>query len=424
MIKQLEEILRTWMESLDVVSGGAWLADAILCICFLCMASGIYYAVKYVLIFFTTKFVVKRWKIWHQAVMQQRICKKIAFLPALGFVNAMTQNLFTEHHAVIATALGVVSAIVVGNLLSSCLGALEHVHSKTKYLRQHSIKSIVQTVQAIIFILTAIFCISIIAGVSVGKLLTALSAASAVLLLVFKDSILGLVSSIQLSRNHIVLPGDWIEVPAAGADGTVTEIALVSVKVRNWDNTIITIPTYDLITKPVKNWRGMSDSGVRRVKRSIYIDMSSVQFCTDEMLSRYRKIQYMAAYIDQKQTDIAASNEAQRVDTGVEMNGRRQTNLGIFKAYLQQYLEHHPQIDPASTLMARQLDPTNHGIPIEIYVFTKTTEWLVYEAIQGDIFDHVIAAVPYFDLRIFQNPSGDDYRTTTKALTESIRVKS
>jgi miniconductance mechanosensitive channel len=229
-------------------------------------------------------------------------------------------------------------------------------------------------------------------------------------MLIFKDSILGLVAGVQLSINKMVLPGDWIEMASADADGTVTEISLITVKVQNWDNTITTIPAYDLVTKPVKNWRGMSTSGVRRIKRSVYLDMTSVQFCTKEMLDKYRKIQYLDEYITSKDAEIKQHNQSIAADTDIEMNGRHLTNLGIFRAYLQRYLEHHPMLSHDFTLMARQMQPTNLGMPIEIYAFVKTTNWMDYEKTQSDIFDYIISSVNYFDLRLFQNPSWNDYR--------------
>jgi miniconductance mechanosensitive channel len=370
------------------------------------------------------KLIEQKRGMWRIHLLRKKFFHRLAFIPALLFVNPFVKLLFAEQEDInhfIFIVYNVLSVVIISAILFSFLNALEQNYRSTKYARRSSIRGIVQALQTVILIVATIFSISLIIGVKIGVLLTALGAASAVLMLVFKDPILGLVGGIQLSLNRIVLPGDWIEVPSAGADGTVIEISQISVKVQNWDNTIITIPTYDLVARPVKNWRGMSESGARRIKRSIYIDMISVKFCDDEMLDRFRKIQYLRDYIDGTQDEIVRENEAKSVCPEVEINGRRQTNLGVFRAYLQRYLEHHPQLDDKFTLMARQLDPTANGIPLEIYVFTKTTEWLKYEAIQSDIFDHIIAAIPYFDLRIFQNPSGDDYKETTNALTKSVR---
>ncbi|MDR0737457.1 MAG: mechanosensitive ion channel family protein [Prevotellaceae bacterium] len=424
MIKNVEELVLKWLESLGLASGTVFLSNLIILVCVLSLAYVIYYAGKRIMIALVKKLVGRKKGIWHINLLRKRFFHRLAFIPALLFINPFIRTLFLAQEYVshfIVITYNVLSVVVISAILISFLNALEHNYRSTKYARRSSIKGIIQALQTVIVIIAVIFSLSLIIGVKISVLLTALGAASAVLLLVFKDSILGLVGGIQLSINRIVLPGDWIEVPSAGADGTVMEISQISVKVKNWDNTIVTVPTYDLVARPVKNWRGMSESGVRRIKRSIYIDMNSVKFCNGDMLERFRKIQYLPDYIDGKQDEITRENEAKNIRSEMEINGRRQTNLGVFRAYLQRYLEHHPQLDSRFTLMARQLDPTANGIPLEIYVFTKTTEWLKYEAIQSDIFDHIIAATPYFDLRIFQNPSGNDYKETTNALTKSVR---
>ena len=424
MIENIEQLVVKWLASLGFASGTVLLSHLVILAGVLCVAYFIYYAGKRIMIALVRKLIEKKRGIWRINLLRKRFFHRLAFIPALLFINPFIKTLFlvqgdTSHFIVIV--YNVLSVVVISAILISFLNALEHNYRSTKYARRSSIKGIIQPLQTVIVIIAVIFSLSLIIGVKISVLLTALGAASAVLMLVFKDPILGLVGGIQLSINRIVLPGDWIEVPSAGADGTVIEISQISVKVKNWDNTIVTVPTYDLVARPVKNWRGMSESGVRRIKRSIYIDMNSVKFCDGEMLEQFRKIQYLPDYIDEKQEEITRENKEKNIHSEIEINGRRQTNLGVFRAYLQRYLEHHPQLDDRFTLMARQLDPTANGIPLEIYVFTKTTEWLKYEAIQSDIFDHIIAAVPYFDLRIFQNPSGNDYKETTNALTRSVR---
>jgi miniconductance mechanosensitive channel len=419
MIKSIEQFILKWLESLGFPEA-LFLSHLVILMGVLCLAYLIYYAGKQTMVMIVKKLVERKRGRWRIHLLRKRFFHRLAFIPALLFINPFIKAMFVAHNSVFVV-YNVLSVVIVSAILFSFLNALEQNYGGTKYARRSSIKGIIQALQTVIAIIAVIFSISLVIGVNIGALLTALGAASAVLMLVFKDSILGLVGGIQLSLNRIVLPGDWIEVPSAGADGTVVEISQISVKVQNWDNTIVTVPTYDLVSRPVKNWRGMSESGVRRVKRSIYIDMMSVKFCDDEMLERFRKIQYLPDYIDSKQDEITRENEEKNIYQEMAVNGRRQTNLGVFRAYLQRYLEHHPQLDDRFTLMARQLDPTGNGIPLEIYVFTKTTVWLEYEAIQSDIFDHIIAAVPYFDLRIFQNPSGNDYKETTNALTKSVR---
>jgi miniconductance mechanosensitive channel len=227
-------------------------------------------------------------------------------------------------------------------------------------------------------------------------------------MLVFKDTILGFVAGIQLAANDMVRPGDWIEMPKYGADGDVIEVALTTVKVRNFDNTITTLPTYALISDSFKNWRGMSEKGGRRIKRPIHIDVTSVRFCTPEMIERFAKIEKLRPYIDSKQAEVDAYNQDNDIDASVLVNGRRMTNLGTFRAYVLSYLRDHPKLHNNMTLMVRQLPPTATGLPLEIYVFTNDVRWVNYEDIQSDIFDHIFATVREFDLRVFQSPTGAD----------------
>jgi miniconductance mechanosensitive channel len=206
----------------------------------------------------------------------------------------------------------------------------------------------------------------------------------------------------------MVRPGDWIQMPKFGADGDVVEVTLTTVKVRNWDKTISTIPTYAMISDSFKNWRGMAESGGRRIKRSFYIDVNSIRFCTEEMVENLNKIQILRSYIEEKRAELAAYNEQHGIDSTTLVNGRRMTNIGTFRAYLIAYLRHHPKIHNDMTFLVRQLQPTETGLPLEIYVFSNDQEWAAYEAVQADIFDHVFAALPEFGLRPFQSPTGAD----------------
>ena len=240
-----------------------------------------------------------------------------------------------------------------------------------------------------------------------------MGAMTAILLLVFKDSILGLVASIQLTSNDMVRIGDWIEMPKYGADGDVIDVTLHTVKVQNWDKTITTIPSYALISDSFKNWRGMAESGGRRIKRAIYIDLTSIKFCTSEMLDRFEKFQLITDYIRTRKAEITEYNQEHQVDTSELINGRNLTNVGTFRAYLVAYLHHHPKIHQDLTFLIRHLPPGEQGLPIEIYVFSNDQVWANYEAIQADIFDHIFSVVPMFDLRLFQNPTGADFQQFT-----------
>lgn len=294
--------------------------------------------------------------------------------------------------------------------ISVFLAAVYHVYSEREQYKDKPLKGLLQTAQVMLFFIGIIIIVSILIDRNPMVLLTGLGASAAILMLVFKDSIMGFVSGIQLSANNMLKVGDWIAMPKYGADGTVIEVTLNTVKVRNWDNTIVTIPPYLLVSDSFQNWEGMRQSGGRRVKRSINIDMSSVQFCTPDMLSRYRKIQLLKEYIDETEKVVKEYNKEHQIDNTVLVNGRRQTNLGVFRAYLTNYLKSLPTINQELMCMVRQLQPTETGIPMELYFFSATKDWVPYEGIQADVFDHVLAIIPEFGLRVFQNPSGEDFR--------------
>lgn len=294
--------------------------------------------------------------------------------------------------------------------ISVFMAAVYHVYSEREQYKDKPLKGLLQTAQVMLFFIGIIIIISILIDRNPMVLLTGLGASAAILMLVFKDSIMGFVSGIQLSANNMLKVGDWITMPKYGANGTVIEVTLNTVKVRNWDNTIVTIPPYLLVSDSFQNWEGMRQSGGRRVKRSINIDMSSVQFCTPDMLSRYRKIQLLKDYIDETEKVVKEYNKEHHIDNTVLVNGRRQTNLGVFRAYLTNYLKSLPTINQELMCMVRQLQPTETGIPMELYFFSAVKDWVPYEGIQADVFDHVLAIIPEFGLRVFQNPSGEDFR--------------
>lgn len=294
--------------------------------------------------------------------------------------------------------------------ISVFLAAIYCVYSEREQFKDRPLKGLLQTAQVTIFFIGAIVIVSILINKSPMVLLTGLGASAAILMLVFRDTILGFVSGIQLSANNMLKVGDWIAMPKYGADGTVIEVTLNTVKVRNWDNTITTIPPYLLVSDSFQNWQGMRESGGRRVKRSINIDMGSVRFCTPEMLAKYRKIQLLKDYIDKTEEVVEIYNKEHHIDNSILVNGRRQTNLGVFRAYLNNYLKSLPTVNHELICMVRQLQPTETGIPLELYFFSAIKDWVPYEEIQADVFDHVLAIIPEFGLRVFQNPSGEDLR--------------
>lgn len=290
------------------------------------------------------------------------------------------------------------------------MAAVYHVYSEKDQFRDRPLKGLLQTAQVILFFVGGIAIVGILINKSPIVLLTGLGASAAVLMLVFRDSIMGFVSGIQLSANNMLRVGDWISMPKYGADGTVIEVTLNTVKVRNWDNTITTIPPYLLVSDSFQNWQGMRESGGRRIKRSVNIDMSTIRFCTPEMLAEYRKIDLLKDYIDRIEEPVEAYGRKQGTVHALPMKGGRQTNLGIFRAYLNNYLRSLSQVNHDLTCMVRQLQPTETGLPIELYFFSLIKDWVPYEELQADVFEHVLAIIPEFGLRVFQNPSGEDIK--------------
>ena len=350
---------------------------------------------------------------WDDALVQRRVFHRLSHLaPGLviyfgcrvAFPAAATVNATLER-----VALAYMTVVLLLTL-SALLRTVVDVYRTYSFSRQRPIKGFVQMVELIIWIVGLVAVIAMLMDRSPWKFLTGVGALSAVLLLVFKDSLLGLIASFLVSANDLVRIGDWIEMSKYGADGDVIDISLNTVKVQNWDKTISTIPTYALIADPVKNWRGMSESGGRRIKRAIQIDMHTVRFCTPEMLDRFENFEHVAEYLRERRGEVETYNREHGVDTDQILNGRRLTNLGTFRAYVIGYLRNHPMIHRDMTFLVRQLAPTDHGLPMEIYVFSRDQVWANYEAIQADIFDHIIAAVPEFELAVFQSPSGRDFR--------------
>ena len=282
------------------------------------------------------------------------------------------------------------------------------VYEGRQAARRFPIRAHVQAARIALIVGTALLTVAILTGKSPVLLLGGLGAAAAVLLLVFKDTLQSLAAGVQLVYNDMVRPDDWVEIPQHGADGSVQEITLHTVKVQNWDNTVSMVPTFAMVSQGFKNWRGMAESGGRRIKRSVHIDVSSVRFCEPELLERCRQIQILKDYIDSAEAEIEEHNRVHGIDPTNPANGRRLTNLGIFRNYLIRYLQAHPMINQDLIVMVRHLQPTARGLPVEIYAFASDKRWVRYEEIQADILDHVHAVLPLFDLRAFQSPAGAD----------------
>lgn len=292
--------------------------------------------------------------------------------------------------------------------INTSIGIIQKIAELSQRLKEKSLNGFFQILKVIVAFTGSIVAVSIIIDKSPTTLFAGLGASAAVLMLLFKDTIVGFVSGIQLSSNKMLRVGDWITCKKHNVNGIVTEISLNTVKIRNFDNTIITMPPYSLISDSFQNWRNMQENGARRVMRSIYIDMHSVKFCTKEMLDKYRKISLIKDFIESQEKHFNEYNTNNNIDDAVTVNGLRLTNIGVFRAYLQRYIENLPTIDKSQIYMIRHMEPTEHGLPIQIYFFTTKIQWVAYEGVMADVFDHVMAVIPEFDLNVFQNLTSKD----------------
>ena len=343
-------------------------------------------------------------------LIEQRVFNKLPYLVPLIILYNSKDIIFWN--ALLDRAILSAIAIVFLYSLNAFINAFNEMFKLTDLSKKFSIKSYTQIGKLLINIFGIIVVMAILTGNSPVYLLSGLGALTAVLVLVFKDTILSLVSSVQISSNDLFKVGDWVEAPQFGADGDVIDIALHSVKIQNWDKTISVIPTNKLIDSSFKNWRGMSESGGRRIKRSINIDMNTIKFCTKEMIDRYSKFNVISNYLKVKLEEIQQFNSDSKIEEEGLINGRSLTNIGTFRAYVEGYLRNHNQIHNEMTFLVRQLPPNASGLPIEIYVFSNDTDWANYEKIQSDIFDHLLSVVSEFELKVFQNPSGSDFKSS------------
>ncbi|WP_372936384.1 mechanosensitive ion channel family protein [Seonamhaeicola sp.] len=332
----------------------------------------------------------------------------IPLLLALEFVPIVFYD-FPNFENIIEKALQVFAIVLTLWIVRSLLHTIKDYLQTLPSLKDKPIASYIQVFMIFAWVAGVMSAIALITGIPFLKFLTGLGAASAVIILIFKDTILGFVASIQVSINDMVRIGDWVTFEKFGADGDVIEITLATVKVQNWDKTITTIPTYALISESFKNWRGMTNSGGRRIKRAINIKMESVKYLSHDDVEKLKSIQSIEPYLSKRQKDIETFNTENNIDKSLLLNGRNLTNIGVFRKYVQEYIENHSAINKDMTIMVRQLAPTTQGLPIEIYAFSSDKRWVNYEYIMADIFDHVMAAVPYFDLEIFELPSSASF---------------
>lgn len=415
----MEELLKEWIEALLTWLGVAapkegsldhWIA----CMLVIAIAAAFDFLCRAILVPTVHRIVRKTGFTWDDELLNPTVVRRICHVLSTLLLAIVLPTVFesgSESYDLTRRLTQILFFIVVFRLVNALLRALYRIASGLPAWQNKPIKGLRQTAQGIAALVCGIMVLSTLLDKSPTILLTGLGASAAVVMLIFRDSILGFVSGIQLAANDMLQVGDWIAVPKYGADGRVEEVSLTTVKIRNWDNTIVTLPPYVLVSESFQNWRAMQLTGGRRVKRSVSIDMTSVRFCSAEMLDRYRRIDLIRDYVDQTQRRVEEYDAQHGIDpTEKDHIGLHQTNLGIFRAYLQRYLEREVPINKQMMVMVRQLQPTETGLPMELYFFTDTVDWIKYEGIQADVFDHVLAVIPQFDLRVFQNPSGNDLR--------------
>ena len=365
--------------------------------------------IKNILLNVLGKIVKKSKTSWDDVLLNKKVFNRVAHIvPAVLFYYGSEACLsdFPDFVPIVQAITKLYLLMHVTLAVDSLLNAVHEIYNSFEFAANRPIKSYVQVAKIVLYFIAVILFLSILLDKSVVYFFSGLGALAAVLMLVFKDSILGLVAGVQLTGNNMVKPGDWICVPRHNADGTVLEITLHTVKVQNWDKTITTVPTYALIAESFQNWKGMEESGGRRIKRSLFVDMKTIKFCTPSLIEKCRKMDHLREYIAATIEEI--DNYNQHVDRTVTVNGRALTNVGVFRKYLEHFLRAHPKIHQEMTFLIRQLQPTDKGLPIELYLFTNITAWVEYERIQADIFDHIFAVLPEFELSVFQSPSGND----------------
>lgn len=380
---------------------------------------------KYFINSFLSRLIQKTRTDWDDLVLEKGVITRLSHIVPLivvSFAPGLVIKVDSPLMPLLEKATTIYAIVVVLLVIDALLNVGVVAYERISTTRKLPLKGFVQAIKLVFNSIGLIFIVSTLLDKSPVILVSGLGAMTAVLLLVFRDPIMGLVAGIQLSVNNMVKTGDWIEMRQKGADGDVIDVSLTTVKVRNWDKTITTIPTYALISESFKNWRGMKETGGRRIKRHIHIDMGTIAFLDEAAIERFQKFGPLKEHLAKKLPELREHNERLKLDnTSPKANGRSLTNVGLFRAYCEAWLRSKPEIHDGLTFLVRQLQPTDSGLPIEIYVFTKTTVWAEYEGIQADIFDHLLSVLPEFGLRVYQRPSGQDLQAfpeAAKAVTE------
>lgn len=407
-------IISTWLTEQGIPTEHLSMASALVgCLIIIVICSIAYYVTKHQLLIAIEKIVSRSQNTWDDLIFEQHVFTRLVFfIPLILFWFLIPKIL--EPESLIAHFLLVFAKVTICFQVARTIGALlnvvKNVSKKTAKERYLPLNASIQVIKLIVYLVATILAISFILDKSPLYLLSGLGALTAVLLLVFQDTIKGLVASIQISANKMLAPGDWIEIPQYGADGDVLEIGLNTVKVQNFDRTVTTIPTYALISGSFKNWRDMFASGGRRIKRTITVDIASIHFYSKDKINELNNIRLLEPYLQSKTQEIAEHSQRLTIEEGDMVNQRQLTNVGTFRAYIEAYLKQHEKVHKNMTCMVRQLPATPTGLPLELYFFSNDQNWVNYEAIQADIFDHLFAMAPIFDLRIFQHPTGNDWR--------------
>ena len=408
----LPELIQSWISGFNFRAEASGLLARTLIAAAVLLVSLIAFIISRRIVSNGVHLVFKRSRFtWDDHLLENKLFMRLTlFVPAL-IVHMSIPVVFDGYPRGGAVVTGVVQIYficVAVMVLEALINSLHAIYQTFRVSREIPLKGFTQVLKIILYCTGLVLSFSVVLDRSPVYLLSGLGAMTAVLMLVFKDPILGFVAGIQLISNRMLKNGDWIEMPKYEADGDVIDITLTTVKVRNWDNTITTIPTYALINDSFKNWRGMQESNGRRIKRAIHIDMGTIRFCTPEMLEKFAGIRHIADYMQRKNLEVSRDNADRGLEAKDSANTRRLTNIGTFRAYVHAYLQNHPMINTEMTFIVRQLAPTPYGLPLEIYVFSRDKAWAHYEAIQSDIFDHLLAIVPEFGLKVYQYPSGSD----------------
>ena len=404
MIEKYIEILKDLNLRMGLSESlSAGIAETVATLSLLIVSVGIFFLVKFIIKKSVYKIIQLSTNKYDDLLIKNKVIGRICLLiPALIMATLLPSVLpdFPDAAASMMKIVKIFEICVFTMILSSILTTLEDIYNTHEMSKLKPLTGLIQVAKIVLYAVAVLIIIAYLLDTNLSTIVIGLGTMSAVLILVFQDTIKGFVGSIQLSANDMLRIGDWIVM--GSADGNVLEINLTTVKVQNWDNTITTIPTYTLVSSPFTNWRGMSESDGRRIARTINIDVNTIRYCTPEMIEKYKHYSLIKDYITQREEDIAEYNKANRIDTSEILNGRQQTNLGIFRAYIKAYINNNPKLNHNMTTMVRQMQPSEFGVPLQIYAFSSDKRWVNYEEIQSDIFDHIISAAPMFDLKIYQ----------------------